>query len=86
MEQLLVPEPAEYPGEAAKLALLILDPGDQRTVGDRGGCFTSIEGVCLGNDFLIRQIALAGGVKVRLPQLPGTLIARHQSLPCLGGC
>jgi hypothetical protein len=46
----LVPEPAKYPGEAAKLALLILEPGVQRTVGDRGGCSTSIEGVCLGND------------------------------------
>ena len=43
---MLVPEPTKQSSEAAKLDLLILEPGVQSTVGHRGRCLAAIKRVC----------------------------------------
>ena len=50
---MLVPEPTKQSSEAAKPDLLILEPGVQSTVSDRGRCIAAIKRVCLGDDGLI---------------------------------
>ena len=79
---ILIPEPAKYSREAAKLDLLIFEPGVQRAVGDRCRCFTAIERVCLADDDAIGRIALVGGLRAYGPRTLGPeWIARHHGLP-----
>ena len=81
---MLVPEPTKQSSEAAKLDLLILEPGVQSTVGHRGRCIAAIKRVCLIDDGVIARIALDGGLRTYGFRFLGPdWIARHHRFPCL---
>jgi len=63
---ILVPEPQKQSREAAKLDLLILEPGLQPTEGDRSCCFTAIERDCFGDEGVIGWIAVVGRLRACL--------------------
>ncbi len=81
---MLVPEPTKQSSEAAKLDLLILEPGVQSTVSDRGRCIAAIKRVCLLDEGVVGRAALARGLRGCLLRFTGPVwITRHHRLPAL---